>query len=71
MPSDITSLKQGQARLTVLLNEDGGILDDLMAANLGDDTLCLVVNSACKDQDLAQKRGLLWPGYMCNGQRSR
>ncbi|MNH14955.1 Aminomethyltransferase [compost metagenome] len=40
-------------RYAMFTNEQGGILDDLMVANLGDDVLFLVVNAACKDQDLA------------------
>jgi aminomethyltransferase len=55
VPSDITSLKPGQARLTVLLNEDGGILDDLIITRpIGDDaqgSLYIVVNGAMKEQD--------------------
>lgn len=57
VPSDITGLKPGQARLTVLLNEDGGILDDLIITRpLGDEaqgTLYIVVNGAMKEQDWA------------------
>jgi len=57
VPGDLTSLKPGQIRYTVLLNEDGGILDDLMItrpAEVGKErTLYLVVNAACKDQDFA------------------
>ncbi len=55
VPSDIAALKPGQARLTVLLNEEGGILDDLIITRpLGDDaqgTLYIVVNGAMKAQD--------------------
>jgi aminomethyltransferase len=57
VPSDIASLKQGQARLTVLLNEEGGILDDLIITRpIGDDaqgSLYIVVNGAMKEQDWA------------------
>lgn len=57
VPSDIVGLKQGQARLTVLLNEDGGILDDLIITRpIGDDAqgaLYIVVNGAVKYQDWA------------------
>lgn len=55
VPSDIASLKPGQARLTVLLNEEGGILDDLIITRpLGDEAqgaLYIVVNGAMKEQD--------------------
>lgn len=57
VPSDITSLKPGQARLTVLLNEQGGILDDLIVtrpeADADQGSLYIVVNGAIKDQDWA------------------
>ena len=45
-------------RYTLLLNETGGILDDLMATRLADG-LFLVVNAAPKEADLAHLRGRL------------
>ncbi|MFP3498375.1 glycine cleavage system aminomethyltransferase GcvT, partial [Pseudomonas sp. SIMBA_059] len=56
VPVDIIDLPAGMQRYAMFTNEQGGILDDLMVANLGDDTLFLVVNAACKDQDLAHLR---------------
>ena len=57
VPGDLKALKPGQIRYTVLLNDEGGILDDLMVtrpAEAGkENTLYLVVNAACKDQDFA------------------
>ncbi|RIA22405.1 aminomethyltransferase [Ectopseudomonas oleovorans] len=53
VPVDIIDLPAGLQRYAMFTDADGGILDDLMVANLGDDTLYLVVNAACKDQDLA------------------
>jgi aminomethyltransferase len=56
VPGDIQSLKAGRIRYTQLLNADGGIIDDLMAARPVDgaaDRLHLVVNAACKDKDYA------------------
>jgi aminomethyltransferase len=53
VPVDIIDLPEGLQRYAMFTDENGGILDDLMVANLGDDTLYLVVNAACKDQDLA------------------
>ncbi|MHC8326673.1 glycine cleavage system aminomethyltransferase GcvT [Pseudomonas sp. LB1P83] len=52
VPVDIVDLPVGMQRYALFTNEDGGILDDLMVANAGD-YLFLVVNAACKDQDLA------------------
>lgn len=53
VPVDIIDLPVGMQRYAMFTDENGGILDDLMVANLGNDTLFLVVNAACKDQDLA------------------
>jgi len=52
VPVDIVDLPVGMQRYALFTNEDGGIIDDLMVANAGDH-LFLVVNAACKDQDLA------------------
>jgi aminomethyltransferase len=52
-PGDFTALKPGKQRYSVLLNADGGIIDDLMAARPDDDGLFVVVNGACKDNDFA------------------
>ncbi|MBF3057045.1 glycine cleavage system aminomethyltransferase GcvT, partial [Pseudomonas aeruginosa] len=55
VPVDILVLPVGQQRYALFTDEQGGILDDLMVANLGD-CLLLVVNAACKHQDLAHLR---------------
>lgn len=51
VPGDLEILKEGRQRYTVLTNDQGGILDDLMVTKRADD-LFLVVNAACKDADL-------------------
>ena len=56
VPVDIIDLPVGMQRYAMFTNEQGGILDDLMVANLGNDELFLVVNAGCKDQDLAHLR---------------
>ena len=55
VPGNIAGLKPGRLRYTVFLNEQGGIMDDLMATRFEgeDNTLYLVVNAACKEQDFA------------------
>lgn len=50
-PGDFAALKAGRQKYSVLLNDEGGILDDLMAARPDDHGLFLVVNGACKDDD--------------------
>ena len=52
LPVDVLGLKPGRQRYGFLTNEAGGILDDLMVANLGD-RLILVVNAGCKAGDEA------------------
>ena len=56
VPVDIIDLPVGMQRYAMFTNDAGGILDDLMVANLGNDELLLVVNAACKEQDLAHLR---------------
>lgn len=57
VPSSISSLAPGRARLTVLLDEGGGILDDLIITRPAEPelqgTLYIVVNGAVKHQDWA------------------
>ncbi len=52
VPVDIIDLPAGMQRYALFTSPSGGVLDDLMVANFGD-FLLLVVNAACKDQDLA------------------
>jgi aminomethyltransferase len=52
VPSDLQALSLMRMRYTLLLNEQGGILDDLMATR-STDGLFLVVNAARKEADLA------------------
>ncbi|WP_428353219.1 glycine cleavage system aminomethyltransferase GcvT [Methyloprofundus sp.] len=47
IPSDIQNLPTGQQRYTVLTNKSGGIIDDLVIANLGSHLL-LIVNAERK-----------------------
>ncbi|MBL8588433.1 MAG: glycine cleavage system aminomethyltransferase GcvT [Methylobacteriaceae bacterium] len=55
MPVDALALKPGRQRYGLLTNEAGGIRDDLMFAHRGDHFF-IVVNAACKAQDLAHIR---------------
>jgi aminomethyltransferase len=55
LPGDITALKPGRVRYSLLLAEDGGILDDLMVTNRGDEYY-IVVNGATKWDDIAHLR---------------
>lgn len=53
VPGDITGLLPFQMRYTLLLNENGGIIDDMIVTRLDERTLFIVVNASCKDKDIA------------------
>jgi aminomethyltransferase len=60
MPVDVVDLPVGKQRYGLLLNDGGGIIDDLMfikrdAANGGGDSgdIFVIVNGACKVEDIA------------------
>ncbi len=55
VPSGIANLAEGKMRYTLLLTEAGGIIDDLIVTNAGPH-LALVVNGACKWDDIAHLR---------------
>jgi len=58
VPGALADLPEGRMRYTMLLNDKGGILDDLMVTQRGDH-LFLVVNAACKEADFAHIGGNL------------
>ncbi len=57
VPVDVIDLPVGQQRYALFTNDSGRILDDLMVTNTGDH-LFLVVNAACKEQDIVHLRTL-------------
>lgn len=59
-PGDFQSLGQGRIRYTLLTDDSGGILDDLMVTNFGDH-LFVIVNAACKADDIAHLKRFLEP----------
>jgi aminomethyltransferase len=52
MPVDVMGLPAGKQRYGLLLNDAGGIIDDLMFVNRGGD-IFVIVNGACKVGDMA------------------
>lgn len=58
LPIDLSTLKLGQQRYSLLLDETGGVLDDLMVSRL-EGALYLVVNGATKWDDIAHLREYL------------
>jgi aminomethyltransferase len=63
MPVDVVDLAVGKQRYGLLLNDGGGIIDDLMFVNRGDD-IFVIVNGACKDGDLAHIEATI--GKLCH-----
>ena len=66
LPSDLHRIGPGEACYTVMLNEQGGILDDLIVYDLGAldaqrGVLVLVINAACAESDTAWIRDHLEP----------
>ncbi len=53
VPGDYAILKSGKQKYSLLLNTDGGIIDDLMAGKPDHDGLFVVVNAGNKDEDFA------------------
>ncbi len=52
-PLDPTILKIGHSKYTFFLNDQGGILDDLIITRLGDDRFMVVANAGNADADIA------------------
>lgn len=52
-PSSYEKLPESRTKYTVLTNEDGGIVDDLMVTKTGDDSFHFVLNAGCKEKDIA------------------
>ena len=63
IPADIAGLALHNQRYGLLLNDQGGIIDDLMMVNRSDD-LFVIVNGACKHNDLAYMHERI--GHRCN-----
>ena len=53
MPVDVIDLAVGKQRYGLLLTEDGTIMDDLMFFNKGNNEIFVIVNGACKVNDIA------------------
>ena len=55
VPVDIIDLEPMKQRYALFTNDKGGVMDDLMVTNAGDH-LFVVVNAACKEQDINHMR---------------
>lgn len=58
----INRLRPGECQYTFLLNEHGGVIDDLIAYQLAENEYLLVVNASKIDEDFAWMREKLRPG---------
>ena len=63
MPVDVIDLPVGKQRYGLLLNDAGGIMDDLMFFNTGA-SIFIIVNGACKAVDIAHIQQKI--GSRCN-----
>lgn len=52
-PSSLSSLKPYSSTLSVLLNENGGIIDDTIVTKHASDAFYVVTNAGRRDQDLS------------------
>jgi aminomethyltransferase len=53
MTNDFTDMGVGRVRYTLMCNERGGIVDDLVVCKMAEDRYMLVVNAANRDKDAA------------------
>jgi len=53
IPADLNSLKLNQSKYSFLLNDNGGIIDDLIITKT-DKGFCIILNAACKENDIKQ-----------------
>jgi aminomethyltransferase len=63
LPVDVIDLPVGKQRYGLLLNDEGGILDDLMFFNKGNNEIFIIVNGACKVADIAHIQAKI--GHLC------
>jgi aminomethyltransferase len=52
-PTNFALSKENQAKYTVLTNENGGIIDDLIITKISDNKFFIVLNAGCKEKDEA------------------
>jgi aminomethyltransferase len=51
IPADLSALKVNQSKYSFLLNDNGGIIDDLIITKIKSG-FCIILNAACKDNDI-------------------
>ena len=53
IPADLRSLKLNHSKYSFLLNNNGGIIDDLIVTKT-EEGFCIILNAACKENDIKQ-----------------
>jgi aminomethyltransferase len=53
IPADLKSLKVNQSKYSFLLNDSGGVIDDLIITRR-EKGFCIILNAACKENDIKQ-----------------
>ena len=69
LANDIGKLQvQGKALYSCMLNDDGGVVDDLIVYFMGDDFYRVIINSATRDNDIAwlNRQAANFPGLILN-----
>ena len=56
IPADLKSLKINHSKYSFLLNNEGGIIDDLIVTKT-EKGFCIILNAACKENDI-------WMGFL-------
>ena len=62
IPADLSSIKINQSKYSFLLNDNGGIIDDLIITRT-DKGFSIILNAACKDNDIKQISKYLSPEH--------
>ncbi len=58
-PTNFVNIENGLAKYTVLTNENGGIIDDLIITRLAAEQFFIVLNAGCKEKDATWIRSQL------------
>jgi len=53
IPADLKNLKVNQSKYSFLLNDSGGVIDDLIITRR-EKNFCIILNAACKENDIKQ-----------------
>ena len=53
IPADLKSLKLNHSKYSFLLNDSGGIIDDLIITKT-QEGFCIILNAACKENDVKE-----------------